>query len=171
MRVQWVEICHCKNLWFPPCSSYFSSPTRYYFMAIQASILSAWCQQCCFLLLKSLMLSPLFSSSLSFSLLLHLPCHHCVYFLSDNFISSGMVPFDNERKHEILKLVFYFPFIACPLYFILVLFKIIFFCIFMTCLKTLYIFFAQLHINDHFFVPLYCILLWINKVFWGKWII
>lgn len=110
-----------------------------------------------FLLLKSLMLSPLFSPSLSLSL--HLPCHLCVYFLSDNFISSGMVPFENERKHEILKLVFYFPFIACPLYFILVLFKIIFFLYFYDMSEHFVHFFAQLHINDHLFVPMYCILL------------
>lgn len=41
-----------------------------------------------------------------------------VIFLSDNLISPGMVPFVSERKHEIIKLMFYFPFIACLLYFI-----------------------------------------------------
>lgn len=59
------------------CVPHFSSPARYSSMAIEASVLSAWCQQCWFWLLKSLLVPPLFSLSSSFSLSLHLPCLLC----------------------------------------------------------------------------------------------
>lgn len=58
----------------------------------------------------------------------------------------------------------YFIFLSLHVLYILSCFYFkLFFCIFMTCLKSLYIFFfAQLHINDHLFVSC-CIVFYFSK--------
>lgn len=138
----------------------------YYSMAIEASIPSAWCQQCWFWLLKSYAFTTVFtilvflfvtsftlSPLLSFYLTIWFPLGWFLLWVKGNMRSSSWC----------------FIFHSLHVFYILSFFLNYFFCIFMTCLKSLYIFCSVAYKWSFVCTTvLYSTFLRKNKVFLGK---
>lgn len=159
-------------MWFAPYSSHFSSPTRYYSMAIEASVISAWCLQCYFWLLKSYAFTIIFTFLVFFFVtsftLSPLWCYLVLSFYLTIWFLQGW--FLLRVKGNMRSSNWYFIFPSSHVLYILsgFYFKLFFFCIFMTCLKSLYIFCSVAYKWSFVCTTvLYSTFLTINKDFFG----